>query len=43
MELEAGGLILPTAEVPVIEGEIVTAIRELANRGVGSPHSGRGA
>jgi transposase len=36
MELEAGLLVPPTAEVPVIEGEIVTTIRELANRGVGS-------
>ena len=36
MELEAGVLVLPTTEVPVIEGEIVTAIRELASRGVGS-------
>jgi hypothetical protein len=36
MELEAGVLVPPTAEVPVIEGEIVTAICELANRGVGS-------
>jgi transposase len=36
MELEAGVLVPPVAEVPVIEGEIVTAIRELASRGVGS-------
>ena len=36
MELEAGVLVSPTAEVPVIEGEIVTTIRELASRGVGS-------
>jgi transposase len=36
MEFEAGVLVPPTAEVPVIEGEIVTAIRELANRGIGS-------
>ena len=36
MELEAGVLVSPAAEVPVIEGEIVTAIRELASRGVGS-------
>jgi transposase len=35
MELEAGVLVSPAAEVPVIEGEIVTAIRELASRGVG--------
>jgi orotate phosphoribosyltransferase-like protein len=36
MELEAGVLVPPVGEVPVIEGEIVTAIRELASRGVGS-------
>jgi transposase len=36
MELEAGVLVPPIAEVPVIEGEIVTAIRELASRGFGS-------
>lgn len=36
MELEGGVLVSPMAEVPVIEGEIVTAIRDLANRGVGS-------
>ena len=36
MELEGGILVSPTAEVPVIEGEIVTAIRELADRGWGS-------
>jgi transposase len=36
MELERGNLVSPTAEVPVIEGEIVTAIRELAGRGWGS-------
>jgi transposase len=36
MELEAGVLVSPTPEVPVIDGDIVTAIRELANRGVGS-------
>jgi hypothetical protein len=35
MELEGGVLVSPTAEVPVIEGEIVTAIRALAGRGVG--------
>jgi transposase len=35
MELEAGVLVSPTPEVPVIEGEIVTTIRELASRGVG--------
>jgi transposase len=36
MELERGNLVSPAAEVPVIEGEIVTAIRELAGRGWGS-------
>ena len=36
MELERGHLVSPTAEVPVVEGEIVTAIRELAGRGWGS-------
>ena len=36
MELEAGGLVSPAPPVPVIEGEIVTAIRELASRGIGS-------
>jgi len=35
MELERGVLVSPTAEVPVIEGEVVTAIRTLAGRGVG--------
>jgi transposase len=36
MEFERGDLVSPTAEVPVVEGEIVTAIRELAGRGWGS-------
>lgn len=36
MENERGNLISPTPEVPVVEGEIVTAIRELADRGWGS-------
>jgi transposase len=36
MEQERGVLVSPTAEVPVIEGELVTAIRELADRGWGS-------
>jgi transposase len=36
MELEAGVLVSPAPEVPVIEGEIVTAIRELARRGIGT-------
>lgn len=35
MELERDVLVSPTTEVPVIEGEIVTAIRTLAGRGVG--------
>jgi transposase len=35
MELERDVLVSPTVEVPVIEGEIVTAIRTLAARGVG--------
>ena len=36
MEFERGNLVSPASEVPVIEGEIVTAIRELADRGWGS-------
>lgn len=36
MEMERGRLVPPIQEVPVIEGEIVTAIRELADRGWGS-------
>lgn len=36
MEQERQGLVSPTPEVPVIEGELVTAIRELAGRGWGS-------
>lgn len=35
MELEGGVLVSPTAEVPVIEGDVVSAIRTLAERGVG--------
>jgi transposase len=35
MELERDVLVSPTEEVPVIEGEVVTAIRALADRGVG--------
>lgn len=35
MELEGGVLVSPPAEVPVIEGDVVTAIRTLAERGVG--------
>jgi transposase len=36
MELERDGLVSPSQEVPVIEGELVATIRELASRGVGS-------
>jgi transposase len=36
MELERGDLVSPAPEVPVIDGEIVTAIRELVDRGWGS-------
>ncbi len=36
MELERRDLVVPAPEVPVVEGEIVTAIRELAERGWGS-------
>ena len=36
MELEAGVLVSPLPEVPVIDGDIVTAIRDLASRGIGS-------
>jgi transposase len=36
MELERQGLVSPIQEVPVIEGELVATIRELAGRGVGS-------
>lgn len=36
MELERDGLVSPIVEVPVIEGELVATIRELAGRGVGS-------
>lgn len=35
MELERDMLVSPSGEVPVIEGELVTAIRTLAGRGVG--------
>jgi transposase len=35
MALERDVLVSPTGEVPVIEGELVTAIRTLADRGVG--------
>ena len=36
MEVERGDLVSPAAEVPVIDGEIVTAIRELTDRGWGT-------
>jgi transposase len=36
MELERDVLVSPTGEVPVIEGELMATIRELAGRGVGS-------
>lgn len=36
MELERDGLASQIQEVPVIEGELVATIRELAGRGVGS-------
>ena len=36
MELERDGLVSPIQEVPVIEGELIATIRELASRGVGS-------
>ena len=35
MALERDMLVLPAGEVPVIEGELVTAIRTMASRGVG--------
>ena len=35
MEFERDVLVSPTMEVPVIEGELVTAIRTMAGRGVG--------
>jgi transposase len=35
MEIERDMLVSPAGEVPVIEGELVTAIRTLAGRGVG--------
>ena len=35
MELERDMLVSPAEEVPVVEGELVTAIRTLAGRGVG--------
>jgi hypothetical protein len=35
MEVERDVLVSPTTEVPVLEGQVVTAIRTLAGRGVG--------
>ena len=35
MEFERALLVSPPAEVPVIDGDMVTAIRTLAHRGVG--------
>jgi hypothetical protein len=35
MELERDMLVSPAGEVPVLEGDLVTAIRTLAGRGVG--------
>ena len=42
MELERDVLVSPRVEVPVIEGELVTAIRTLAGRGVGKRDRPRG-
>jgi transposase len=36
MELERGNLVSPTPEAPVIDGDMVTAIRELTSRGWGA-------
>ena len=41
MEFERDVLVSPTGEVPVIEGELVTAIRTLADRGVGKKRIAR--
>jgi hypothetical protein len=35
MEFERDGLVSPTTEVTVIEGQVVTAILTLASRGLG--------
>jgi transposase len=35
MELEGAVLVSPVSEVPVVDGDVVTAIRTLADRGVG--------
>ena len=42
MELERDVLVSPRVEVPVIYGELVTAIRTLAGRGVGKSDRPRG-
>jgi orotate phosphoribosyltransferase-like protein len=36
MEQEQGNLVSPSVEVPVVEGELVTAIRRLADCGWGT-------
>jgi transposase len=36
MEFEVGGLVSPTSEVPVVDGEVVLAVRALADCGVGT-------
>ena len=41
MELERDVLVSPTGEVPVIEGELVATIRELAGCGIGSKTTAR--
>jgi transposase len=41
MELERDLLVSPIVEVPVVEGELVTAIRTLAGRGVGKKRIAR--
>ena len=39
MEQERGNLVSPSAEVPVVEGDVVTAIRRLAGCGWGTKAS----
>jgi hypothetical protein len=41
MEQERGNLVSPSTEVPVVEGELVTAIRRLADCGWGTKASRR--
>ena len=43
MALEREVLVSPTAEVPVVEGEVVIAIRALADCGLGSKAIARAA